>query len=154
MRSRWTLWLMSAIVMLLGAGASEAACRAGGEYRVTGPNSTGSLSLTETVVDGQSSSGTASLTLVSKQACPVCLIAVLVYPGQYQAAPGSDDTCFLAVTVRDPFKTQSDRTGAVGGTLAFGGSVILFGSHDSFFLEHAADLNLTLGIRSDGLLKP
>ncbi len=40
----------------------------------------------------------------------------------------------------------------VGGTLAFGGTVILFESYE--FLRSTLDLNLTVGIRSDFLLRP
>jgi hypothetical protein len=74
--------------------------------------------------------------------------------GQYDALPVWDGSCFLIMKVFDPVSNQS---GELGGPLAFGGAVIFFEaySNDVYPLTPLSpDLNLTLGIRSDSLLRP
>jgi hypothetical protein len=46
-----------------------------------------------------------------------------------------------------------ERTGSLAGMLAFGGAVVLFDSYEYLGFP-AVKLNLTLGIRSDSILKP
>src|SRR5262249_55444957 len=119
-------FLLVTVIVLAGAGVGEAVCRAGGEDRVTGPNVTGELILTETMSDELQSSGTASVTLYPKRACPVCLIAPVSLSGTYFATAGYENDCFVDVTLRNAFDSTPDRAGSVGGRLAFGGSVIQF----------------------------
>lgn len=147
--------LTIAVVILFGLGESAAACRATGEYHLTGPNLTGSVTLVETATDESTfaSSGAVTMTLYYKQSCPVCLVAPNTLTGQYHTAPWiSDGTgpCTLALNV---VEAMTGRTGNVGGMLAFGGTVIMFGNYVSLGTFYA-DLNLTLGIRSDSLLRP
>lgn len=150
MRYRLGFLFAVAIIALFDLGESEAACRAGGEYRVSGPNSIGHLTLTETTSDDLSSSGTVSLDLYPKRACSVCSIGTQTLTGQYNAGAGYDE-CVVAMTVRNPFDTVPERTGSLGGLLAFGGAVILFEYYETLLL--AADLNLTLGIRKDSFIR-
>ena len=140
MRSRLGMLLVTAIVAVLGVGTSEGTCRVGGEYRVTGPNVTGSLQFTETASDQTVSSGTARLLLIPKQACPTCLVLIRDLVGEYQAGPGNFglEDCGVFVSVRSPR----------------GGSVILFALYDAFYLDRTVDINVTLGIRGDSFLKP
>ena len=124
MRAQTGRFLAMALTVLLGLGHAEAACRAGGEYRVTGPASAGSLVLSESTVDDLASSGSVALTLAPKQACPVCLVAILTYPGEYHAVPVPvGNECALLLNVRDPVGPASpvERTGSLAGRLAFGG---------------------------------
>lgn len=141
-----------AATVFFGLGESEAACRAGGEYRVTGPNLRGTLTLTETTSGERSSSGTASLDLYPNRACPVCLIAGHNLTGQYHADAGYDE-CGVVVTLRLPLDPAPERSGSVGGWLAFGGSVIMFEYYENMLLPNV-DLNLTLGIRKDSFVRP
>jgi hypothetical protein len=76
---RYRLGLMLVIVVILGLvglSESEAACRAAGEYRVTGPNTGGFLTLKETRSDESSSSGTVELTLYPRVAVPSAISGV------------------------------------------------------------------------------
>ena len=153
---RYRLGLTLAIIVILGlVGLSEAACRAAGEYRVTGPNIGGFLTLKETSSDASSSSGTVDLALRPRGGCPLCDFGGRTLTGKYDTAPNNwDGSCVLLMKVFDPVSRQSGET---FGTLAFGGAVIFFEgySNDVFPLTPLApDLNLTLGIRSDSLLKP
>ena len=152
MRYRLGFLLAIAVIVLFGLGESEAACRAGGEYRLAGPNTVGYATLTETASDDLVSSGTVVLNLFPKRGCSVCSIAVQPLTGEYQAGPGYDG-CALTLRVRNPFDPVPERIGIVSGLLAFGGSVILFDVYE-FLGSPAPDLNLTLGIRSDSILKP
>jgi hypothetical protein len=136
------------VKILLGfSDADAASCRATGDYRVTGPNVVGRLTLTETAVDEAASSGTFLLELFSKQGCAVCQVGVQTLRGDYHVFSDFDGTCFLGLTVRN---LGTDLIGSTGGPLAFGGAVIMF---DGFGFNGPAplrvDLNLTLGIRSD-----
>ena len=108
MRDRLGLLLVVAVIVVLSAVEGEAACRAGGEYRVTGPNSAGYLTLTETSSDDLTSSGTAVLLVGSKQACPVCSVGSHTLTGRYQAAPGYEG-CDLGVNVRHPLDPVPER---------------------------------------------
>ena len=148
MRYRLGLMLAIGVLGLVGLSASEAACRAAGEYRVTGPNSVGRARFTETTSDESSSSGTVVLTLARKQTSLNADFLTEVLRGDYEAGP-YDGSCFLELRPVDPV---TGRTGSVGGTLAFGGAVILFGDYE--FLRSTLALNLTVGIRSDFLLRP
>ena len=143
------------VLGLVGLRESEAACRAAGEYRVTGPNTGIFLTLKETRSDASSSSGTVELLLFPRGQCPWCDWAGRILTGKYDAAPWNwDGSCFLSMKVFDPVSNQS---GEVGGTLAFGGAVIFFEaySNDVYPLTPLSpDLNLTLGIRTDSLLRP
>lgn len=151
MRYRLGFLLAVSTIALFGLGESEATCRAGGEYRVTGPDSVGYLTLTETASNELSSSGTVSLDLFPKRACSVCSIGTQTLTGQYTAGAGYDE-CIVAMTVRNPLDTAPERTGSLGGRLAFGGTVILFEYYETLLLP--ADLNLTLAIRKDSFLRP
>ena len=151
MRYRLGFLLVVAIILLFGLRESEAACRAGGEYRVTGPNVVGYLTLTETTSNELFSSGTVSLDLYPKRACSVCSIGTQTLTGQYNAGAGYDE-CIVAVTVRIPLDPVPERTGSLGGLLAFGGTVIMFEYYETLLLP--ADLNLTLAIRKDSFLRP
>jgi hypothetical protein len=73
-------------------------------------------------------------------------------PVRYRSS-NSDGTgpCILSLNV---VEAMTGRTGNVGGTLAFGGAVILFGNYVSVGSLSPVDLNLTLGIRTDSLLRP
>jgi hypothetical protein len=153
---RYRLGLMLAIVVLglVGLCESEAACRAAGEYRVTGPNSSGFLTLKETGSDASSSSGTVDLALYPRGGCPLCDFGGRIVTGKYDIALNFDGSCFLILRVFDPVPSQSGET---GGTLAFGGAVIFFEaySNDVYPLTpRSPDFNLTLGIRTDSLLRP
>ena len=150
MRYRLEFLLAVAVIVSFGPGESEAACRAGGEYRVTGPNSVGYATLSETASDGLVSSGIVVLNLFPKRACSVCSIGSQPLTGEYHP---SYDGCLLTLRVRDPLDPVIERTGSLGGTLVFGGAVILFDSYE-FLGSLAVDLNLTLGIRSDSILRP
>jgi hypothetical protein len=152
---RYRLGLTLAIVVILGlVGLSEAACRAAGDYRVTGPASGGFLTLKETSSDASSSSGTVNLALYPRGGCPLCDFGGRILTGKYDTAPSWDGSCLLILRVFDPVSSQSGET---DGTLAFGGAVIFFEgySNDVFPLTPLSpDLNLTLGIRTDSLLRP
>ncbi len=152
---RYRLGLTLAIVVILGlVGLGEAACRAAGDYRVTGPASGGFLTLKETSSDVSRSSGTVNLALYRRGGCPLCDFGGRTLTGEYYTGPSWDGSCVLILKVFDPGSSQSGET---GGTLAFGGAVIFFEgySNDVFPLTPLApDLNLTLGIRSDSLLRP
>jgi hypothetical protein len=142
------------LTVLFGVGGVEAACRAGGDYRVTGPNVAGYLTLTETGSGEGSTTGTATLSVTPKLVCPVCLVATHTLTGAYLAAAGYDG-CFVELRLRHPLDPIPERTLTVGGPLAFGGAVILFSGYESLSVGWlSVDLNLTLGIRSDGILKP
>lgn len=146
MRYRLGLLLAVAVTVLFGLGESEAACRVGGEYRVTGPSLLGSLTLTETTSDELSSSGTVLLDLGAKQLSQLGRAPNHTLTGEYQAEPNSYGDCFLRVRVlmvRLPNGQVVERTGELHGTPAFGGSVILFESFESLFLAPGLDLNLT-----------
>ena len=142
MRSR--LGLTLAIVVILGlVGLSEAACRAAGEYRVTGPTIGGFLTLKETRSDASSSWGTVDMALVPKGGCDLCDPGGRTLIGEYFTGPGWDGSCVLGLTA---FDAVSKKTGGVSGTLAFGGAVIFFegysiGLGPKSFLD--MDLNLT-----------
>jgi hypothetical protein len=135
-------------MILLGAAENAAAtCRAVGEYRVTGPNLGGRLTLSETAAGESTTSGTFVLELFPKQGCPVCQIGVQPLLGEYEAIGDLDGTCLLGLNVRI---LGTDLIGNLGGHLAFGGAVIMF---EFFGFNGPApphvDLNLTFGIRSD-----
>lgn len=133
-------------------GASEAACRGDGRYRITGPNSAGWLTLKETKSDSGGSSGTVDLFLSGKQSFPTAITAGFGLTGDYVTVPFQDE-CTLILKVFDPV---ANRRGEVDGTLAFGGAVILFHgfSYEGPSTGLAADLNLTLGIRNDAFVRP
>ena len=154
MRCGLGLLLAIGIIGLFRVGESEAACRAAGEYRVTGPNSSGFLTLKETGSDAFSSSGTVDLALYPRGGCPLCDFGGRILTGKYDTVPNWDHSCFLIMRVFDPVSRQSGET---GGTLAFGGAVLFFEaySNDVFPLTPLSpDLNLTLGIKTDSLLRP
>ena len=148
---RYRFPLAVAVVVLLGVTESEAACRAEGEYRVTGPATVGYARFTETTSDALASSGTVVLDLFPKRSCSVCQIGSRPLSGEYQTGPGYDG-CILAMRVRDPLDPVAERTGSMSGLLAFGGSVILFDAYE--YPGYDVDLNLTLGIRTDSILRP
>ena len=154
---RYALGLLLSITTLglFGVGESEAApCRAAGDYRVTGPASGGFLTLKETRSDASSSSGAVDLALYPRGGCPLCDFGGRTLTGEYYTAPSWDGSCVLILKVFDPVSSQSGET---SGTLAFGGAVIFFEgySNDVFPLTpRSPDLNLTLGIRTDSLLRP
>ena len=152
MRYRLGFLLAVAVIVPFSLGESEAACRAGGEYRLTGPNSAGYATFTETASGELVSSGIVVLNLFPKRACSVCSIGSQPLTGEYHAGP-SYDGCILTLRVRDPLDPVLERTGSLDGMLAFGGAVILFDSYE-FLGSPAVDLNLTLGIRSDSILRP
>jgi len=148
-------------IALCGFAEAEAACRAAGEYRVIGANSVGSAILVETSADAATSSGTVEVTVNSKRGCPVCAIGSRRLTGFYDAGPTTVDVtspareCSVGLRLSDPL---SGKSGEVGGTLAFGGSVILF---DFYAVQDSdaaifpnPDLNLVLGVRTDSLLRP
>jgi hypothetical protein len=153
MRDR--LGLTLAIVVVLGlAGLGEAACSAVGDYRVTGPGSGGFLTLKEKSSDESGSSGAVTLSLFRRGGCPLCDFGGRTLTGKYVTGPASDGSCFLLMRV---FDAVSKESGESNGTLAFGGAVIFFESYsnDVFPLTFLSpDLNLTLGIRTDSLLRP
>ena len=155
MRHAMGLLLAIAILGLFGLGESEAVCRAAGEYHLTGPNLTGTATLVETSdrrVHPRLIRGGHHDPLL-QQSCPVCLVAPNTLTGQYHTAPSiSDGTgpCTLGLNV---VEAMTGRTGNVGGMLAFGGTVIMFGNYLSLGTVYE-DLSLTLGIRSDSLLRP
>jgi hypothetical protein len=61
MRSSLGLLFAITVVVLCGAGEGEAACRAAGDYRVTGPNAVGFATLEERSAGEAASSGTVLL---------------------------------------------------------------------------------------------
>ena len=128
-------------------------CQAAGEYRVTGPTIGGFLTLKETRSDASSSSGTVDMTIHPKGGCPICDFAGYTLTGEYYTAPDWDGSCLLSLTA---FDAVSNKTGGVDGKMAFGGAVIFFESYSvglgpKSFLD--MDLNLTLGIRRDTLVR-
>src|SRR5262249_32770946 len=125
MRYRLGFLVAIAIVGSVSVGAADAACPAAGEYRVTRPNGVGTLTLTETT-SNPLYTGTVSLDLVPKRACPVCLslIAVQSLTGHYTAGAGSDE-CVVVMTLSNSFDPAPEHVGTLGGRPAFGGSVIL-----------------------------
>lgn len=147
--------LAVAFLGLVGLSESEAApCRAAGEYRVTGPTIGGLVTLRETSSDESSSSGTVDMALAAKGGVPVGLIAGQTLTGKYYSAPNWDGSCFVSLRTFDAF---SNLAGGVGGTLAFGGAVIFFEGYDTGpgpITSLDLVLNLTLGIRTDSLLRP
>jgi len=151
---RYALGLLLAITILglFGVGESEAACRAAGEYRVTGPTIGGVITLRETSFDASSSSGTVDMEVASKFRSAVGLTPVFTFKGDYRIAPNWDGSCFVSLRTFN----GSNMAGGVGGTLAFGGAVIFFEGYDfgPGLNIQGVDLNLTLGIRSDSLLRP
>src|SRR5713101_6068241 len=117
MRYRLGLMLAIGLLGLVGLSESEAACRAAGEYRVTGPASAGSALLTETTSDESSSSGTVDLTLRTKGTSNTADFPTNRLRGEYEAEP-YDGRCILDLrVVLDPV---TGRTGELSGTLAFG----------------------------------
>ena len=148
------LFLVLALDLLFGLGTSEAACRALGEYRVTGPASGGYLTLKETRSEAVRSFGTVDLTLYPRGGCPLCDFGGRTLTGEYYTGPSWDGSCFLILKLFDPMSRQSGET---GGTLAFAGAVIFFEGYSNEVFPLTAlspDLNLTLGIRTDSLLRP
>ena len=145
---RYRLGLTLAIVVILGlVGLSEAACRAAGDYRVTWPASGGFLTLKETRSDASTSSGTVDLALYPKGGCELCDFGGRTLTGEYYTAPSWDGSCVLILKGFDPVSSIPRE---VDGTLAFGGAVIFF---EGYPLVDPG-LNLTLGIRTDSLLRP
>lgn len=150
MRYGRTFLLAVVGTVVLWTGQGEAACRAEGEYRVTGPDSRGTVMLSETASHDAGSSGIVVLTLSTKLSSPVGS-GVQQLSGDYFATQGpglSADGCRLTLTF---FFTPANRPVSMTGALAFGGAVILFDSHE--FVGPSLDLNLTLGIRSDFILR-
>src|SRR5262249_30654613 len=86
-----------AIIVLFGLSEGEAACRAAGKYRVTGPASGGLAVLTETGSDEPFTSGTVVLDIFPKRTCPVCSIAGRSFTGEYWAGPLPDGSCAVAL---------------------------------------------------------
>ena len=146
MRYRLGFLVALAVIVLLDLGESEAACRAAGEYRLTGPATVALATLTETASDERGSSGTVVLNLYSKRGCSVCSIGSQTLTGVYHTGIGYDD-CAIALRVRDPLDPVPERVESLDGLLAFGGAVILVQSYET--LGANVDLNLTLGIRRD-----
>jgi len=146
MRYRLGFLLAVAVIVLLGLGEGEAACRAEGKYRLTGPATVGLATLTETASDERGSSGTVVLNLYPKRGCSVCSIGGQTLTGVYHTGIGYDE-CVIALRVRDPLDPVPERAGSLDGLLAFGGAVILVQSYE--FLGSNVDLNVTLGIRTD-----
>ncbi|HUG35938.1 MAG TPA: hypothetical protein VML54_03250 [Candidatus Limnocylindrales bacterium] len=137
--------------LFFGAGETEAACAAAGEYRVSGPGLAGTARLTETSSDAAHSSGQAFVTLTSRFISPVAIFAVLEFAGRYDARL-TGGQCGITMTFDSPTPpgpgpTLPSSIPQVGGVLAFGGSVIMFLFHDD------ERLDLTLGIRSDFILR-
>ena len=148
MRYALGLLLAVAILGLVGLSESEAApCRAAGEYRVTGPTTGGFLTLKETGSDASSSSGTVDLALYPKGGCQLCDFAGRTLTGEYYTAPNWDGSCVLILKGFDPVSSIPRE---IDGTLAFGGAVIFFEGYSLI----DPGLNLTLGIRTDSLLRP
>lgn len=153
--------LFAIAVVLCGFVETEAACRAAGAYHVIGADSAGFADLVETTADATGSSGTVAVTLNAKRGCPVCATGSRSLTGFYDTGPMTVDVtsraggCSVVLRLFDPL---SSKIGEVGGTLAFGGSVILFQSYavqdsnPTTFPD--PDLNLVLGIRTDSLLRP
>jgi hypothetical protein len=146
---RYALGLLVAITILglFGLGGSEAACRAAGEYRVTGPTIGGFLTLKETSSDESSSSGTVDMAIGLKGGCGLCDFGGRTLTGEYYTTPSWDGSCVLILKGFDPVSSIPRE---VYGTLAFGGAVIFFEGYPLI----DPGLNLTLGIRSDSLLRP
>ena len=101
MRYRLGFLVALAVIVLLDLGESEAACRAAGEYRLTGPATVALATLTETASDERGSSGTVVLNLFSKRGCSVCSVGSQTLTGVYHTGLGYDD-CVIALRVRDP----------------------------------------------------
>ena len=148
-------------IVLCGVVETEAACRAAGAYRVIGANSAGVAALVETIADGSRSSGTAEVTLNAKRGCPACATGSRSLTGSYDAGPTTVDVtsrdagCSVVLRLSD---SVSSKTGEVGGTLAFGGSVILF---ESYTVQDAnattfpdPDLNWIVGVRTASVVRP
>lgn len=148
MRYVLTLWLAVVGTVFLWTGQGEAACRAEGDYQVTGPTFGGRATLTEEASDGARSSGRAGMRLFPRFRLPTAEYAVLELSGGYEASV-TTDRCWIQLTFPavSPWFRPVLGTVQFGGLLAFGGAVIMFEFHDD------PNLNLSLGIRSDFILK-
>ena len=139
-----------AVTVLWSPVQGEAACPVQGEYRVTGPTYGGTVTFSETAFDESSSSGTVVLTLVGRKICPVCANAGFDLTGEYRTL-AFRGLCHLGLDLFDPIAKGNAQ---IGGTVAFGGAVILFENYVPAGPPFSDLVNLMIGIRSDFILRP
>jgi len=135
--------LAIAVTLLWSPVEGEAACPVQGEYRVTGPTYGGTATFSETTFDESSSSGTVVLTLGGRHVCPVCGSAGFVLTGEYLTYTYRG-ACYLGLNLFDPLAKGNAQ---IGGTVAFGGAVILFEYYVPAGPPVRHLVNLMIGIR-------